>query len=80
MQYPQVSICNTRLCASKSHLFTDYVVHPGASDSSFPLMNYGADKLSTFERELKSHLFQSAFAVYLPCSGASDLSYDFGAI
>ena len=30
------------------------------------------DKLSTFKRQLKSHLFQSAFAVYSPSASASD--------
>jgi len=35
-------------------------------------IEYRDDKLSTFKRHLKSHMFKCAFSVLSPCASASD--------
>ena len=48
--------------------------------NSLPARIHSLDKLSTFKRQLKSHIFQSAVAVLSPCASASDSFCDFGAV
>ena len=49
-----------------------FFVSASLTCNSLPAPIRSLDKLSTFKRQLKSHLFQSAFVIYSLCASALD--------